>query len=421
MSTNRKTTFKLPYAGFDRYGGLDLLYSDSGDFSAVLSVTNPVLQYSADPAGYNAVHATIQNLIAVLGQGYMIQKQDVFIRRRYQPALAEDYLQQQYGEHFRDREYTAVQSYLVITRQVKRGAFYVFNQAELEEFSLQIGKVTDLLTSGGFQPRLLSAAETNTYLMSLLSMDFTSGKLVLDNIKSGDQHLEMGGKSMKCISLVDTDQVNLPEEIGTYRTIQPGKSLHDFPADNLDFLMRVPGYQVMVYNQVIEVPLQQLTLNRLELKRKRHSGIPDPANNICVEDIDRLLTDVARENQLLVNAHYTILVCTGKDQLAKPVNFIETELFRLGIVPSRNAYNQLELFRTALPGNAIELKTYDWFLTTLDAACCLLFRESLPIDEVSDFLLRFTDRQGIPVAIDPSDLPMRTGRINARNRFCLGP
>lgn len=42
-------------------------------------------------------------------------------------------------------------------------------------------------------------------------------------------------------------------------------------------------------------------------------------------------------------------------------------------------------------------------------------------DEPSSFRIRLTDRKGIPVAIDPADLPMRTGRINNRNKFVLGP
>ncbi|WP_262709038.1 TraG/VirB4 family ATPase [Sphingobacterium daejeonense] len=40
-------------------------------------------------------------------------------------------------------------------------------------------------------------------------------------------------------------------------------------------------------------------------------------------------------------------------------------------------------------------------------------------DEKSDFLIRFTDRQGIPVGIDPADLT--TGRLNNRSKFALGP
>jgi len=168
---------------------------------------------------------------------------------------------------------------------------------------------------------------------------------------------------------------------------------------------------------VIEIPNQLMTLKKLELKKKRHSGIPDPANTLCMEDIDLLLTDVARENQLLVNSHFNIVIAAANEQMQKAANFVESALFQLGIVPNKNAYNQLELFRTALPGNAIELKNYDWFLTTCDAAICFFFKESLPKDEPSDFLIRFTDRQGIPVGIDPADLPMRTGRINNRNKF----
>ena len=60
-------------------------------------------------------------------------------------------------------------------------------------------------------------------------------------------------------------------------------------------------------------------------------------------------------------------------------------------------------------------------MTTCDAAACFFFKESLPRDEPSDFLIRFTDRQGIPIGMDPADLPMRTGRINNRNKFVLGP
>jgi conjugation system TraG family ATPase len=200
-----------------------------------------------------------------------------------------------------------------------------------------------------------------------------------------------------------------------------GKAPVVFPVDLMSFLFKVPACNAVVYNQVIEIPNQQVTLRKLEQKRKRHAGIPDPANKICVDDIDLLLTDVARENQLLVNAHFNILICAPKETIQKAANYVESSLFQLGIIPSKNAYNQLELFRTALPGNGSELKVYDWFLTTCDAAMCFIFKESLPSDEPSDFLLRFTDRQGIPIGIDPADLPMRTGRINNRNKFVLGP
>jgi len=74
-----------------------------------------------------------------------------------------------------------------------------------------------------------------------------------------------------------------------------------------------------------------------------------------------------------------------------------------------------------LPGNACELKEYDLFMTTSDASLCFFFKEALPVSEPSQFFLRFTDRQGIPLKIDPADLPYQTGRINNRNKFVLRP
>src|SRR5690606_1137331 len=111
----------------------------------------------------------------------------------------------------------------------------------------------------------------------------------------------------------------------------------------------VPNFKTIIYNQVIEIVPQTVTQRKLELKRRRHSGIPDPANNMCVEDIDQLLQDITRNNQLLVNSHFNIVVATEKEFIQSTSNFIESSLFQQGIIPSKNAYNQLELFRTVLP------------------------------------------------------------------------
>ncbi|MGJ1311723.1 TraG family conjugative transposon ATPase [Sphingobacterium lactis] len=419
QTTHPKTAFRMPYAGIDHFRQEALLYGERGDFSAIFRLRNPVTQYGADPEPYAAYHGTLLNMIKILGEGHIIQKQDILSRKTYQAAEATEFLQQKYNEHFTGREYTAITTYLTFTRQVKKGAFYVHDPKALADFAQQMDKLHDLMQGAGMQPHRLTEQEIQGYVSHVLAMDFASGNIVLDNLLAGDSELGMGEWTVRSITLINTDTIDLPETVGTCAQRQDGRNLRDFPIDNLFFLHNVPDYRCIIYNQLIEIPCQQLTLNKLELKRKRHSGVPDPANMICVEDIDQLLVDVARENQLLVNAHFNILLCADSDKIGKAANFIEAALFQQGIIPSRNAYNQLELFRTALPGNGIELKKYDWFLTTSDAAICLLFKESMQTDESSDFLIRFTDRQGIPVGIDPADLT--TGRLNNRSKFTLGP
>jgi len=407
----------MPYAGVDKGSDFDLLIGNAGELSVVIQMTNPVVRYAAYPAGYDEFHYLLSNVVKILGDGYLLQKLDVISRSPYDPGTADEYLQQQYNAHFKGRECLQISTYLTLTRQVKKGTFYVYSPRVLQEFRQTVAKVLEILPNGAS----LREPQLNRFVLNMLSMGFGKPVIALNNLSPSATDIGMGDKVVRSISLVNTDSIDLPPSVSTYNELNEKDSIRGFPVDFLSFLFKVPGCEVIVFNQLIEIPNQTVTLRKLEQKKKRHAGIPDPANQLCVEDIDHLLNDVARESQLLVNCHFNILVCAPPSLLAKAANFVESSLFQLGIVPSKNAYNQLELFRSALPGNGTELKGYDWFLTTSDAALCFFFKESLPTDEPSEFLLRFTDRQGIPVGMDPADLPMRTGRINNRNKFVLGP
>lgn len=412
-----KTLFNIPYAGVDKVGEFHLLIGLNGEYSVVIEMVNPVIRYSAHPAGYDEFHRLLTSIVKILGDGYIIQKQEVISRYPHQALPAAEYLQQQYNAHFNGRECLRINTYLTITRQVKKGSFYVFDSRALHEFNQAVGKVLDILPAA----KALDEAHLNRLVLQILSMEFSRPNIVLNNLSPSETEIRIGEKAVRNITLVNIDSIDLPQDVATHIELNDKESMRGFPVDFLSFLFNVPGVDVIVFNQLIEIPNQSTTLRKLEQKKKRHKGIPDPANQLCAEDIDMLLKDVARENQVLVNCHFNILLAAPVKEIQKAVNFVESSLFQLGIIPSKNAYNQLELFRTALPGNAIELKEYDWFLTTCDAAICFFFKESLQRDEPSDFLLRFTDRQGIPVGIDPADLPMRTGRINNRNKFVLGP
>ena len=412
-----KTVFEMPFIGVDTKGEFDMLIGKGGDYSVILKMVNPVIRYSGYPAGYDEFHSTLINVVKMLGDGYLLQKQDIISHSNYKPGIANGYLQEKYNAHFRGRKSMQVGTYLTITRRVKRNTFYGFDPKILREFRQGIIKLLDILPKAV----ILKEREINLLMLQMLSMDFKSRNITLNNINPNDNEVRMGAQYARSISLVNIDSVDLPPEIVTHIELNDKDAMKGFPVDLFSFLFKVPCCEMIVYNQVIDIISQSMTLRKLEQKKKRHSGIPDPANDLCVEDIDLLLKDVARENQLVVNCHFNMVVIAEPDRLDKACNFVESSLFGLGIQPSKSSYNQLELFRSVLPGNAVELKEYDWFLTTCDAAACFFFKESLLQDEPSDFLIRFTDRQGIPVGMDPADLPMRTGRINNRNKFVLGP
>lgn len=419
MSKKRK--FELPYVGVDTEDeNFHVLYGNKGEATYVFKIINNVLQYSANPDHYMDFHHNLLNVVKIIGEGHFIQKLDIFSNKIFSDNISEEYLQKKYDQHFDGRVYKGITTYLAITRKAKNSTF-IYNSQDDQSFKLKIMKIEQSLKENKFSPVLLKENEINELIRRTLIMDFSSPVVVMDNMTTSNTHLNIGDRRIKCLSLVDIDEIELPEEVSPYVERSDSSALKGFPVDTMGFLHHVSGYETLIYNQVLEIPSQNHTLKKLQLKQKRHEATPDPQNLFCSQDIDNLLMDIARQNQLLVNAHFNIVVCAEESELQKAINSIENFLFAQGIVSSKNAYNQLELFRTLLVGNSVELKEYDLFLTTSDASLCFFFKEALPVNEPSQFFMRFTDRQGIPLKIDPSDLPYDLGIINNRNAFVLGP
>ncbi|RZM22453.1 MAG: conjugal transfer protein TraG, partial [Pedobacter sp.] len=120
----KKNSFESPYAGIGLEGKTAILYGNTGSYSVVIAIENPVLQYSADASGYERFQSLLCNVVKLLGEGYIVQKQDVFFRDFYAASKGNSFMQTKYNAHFAGRSYTALSTYLVLTRQVKKGAFY---------------------------------------------------------------------------------------------------------------------------------------------------------------------------------------------------------------------------------------------------------------------------------------------------------
>ncbi len=132
---------------------------------------------------------------------------------------------------------------------------------------------------------------------------------------------------------------------------------------------------------------------------------------------------IARESKQLVYTHFNMVVAVsaGAD-LQKCTNHLENAFGRMGIHISKRAYNQLELFVGSFPGNCYTLnEEYDRFLTLSDAAMCLMYKERVLHSEETPLKIYYTDRQGVPVAIDITGKEGKKKLTDNSNFFCLGP
>ena len=197
----------------------------------------------------------------------------------------------------------------------------------------------------------------------------------------------------------------------------------EMPVDLVSVVDNIPNAETVVYNQIIFLPSQKRELALLDKKKNRHASIPNPSNQMAVEDIKQVQDVIARESKLLVYTHFNMVVGVPADtDLQKCTNHLENAFGRMGIHISKRAYNQLELFVSSFPGNCYSLnEEYDRFLTLSDAAVCLMYKERVQHSEETPIKIYYTDRQGVPVAIDITGKEGKNKLTDNSNFFCLGP
>lgn len=414
----KKNLFELKLAGV-KDSPIPILYHKDGDFSVIMKITNSVTQFMGDKEHFTHFHRIFSDILKLLGEGYTIQKQDIFCSQIYKAKKEEDFLQQKFETHFEGRQFNEVKSYLIITKNVIRSAFFQFKSQEFDSFLKKVDKIKSILLEQHFDPKILNEDEIDVLVKRFMAQNFVDEHFSLKNFEVSDDDIRFSDKTLKIVSLIDVDETNFPTTIKPFHIINKGR---DFPADIVSFLHGTPGCDNVIYNQVIRIPDQRKAITDLEIKKRRHTSMPDPANMVCVEDIDNVLELIQRTNDLIVLSHFDIMLFGDHEAIPVAENYLESNLARIGIIPSNNAYNQKELFTNAFPGNTHGLsEKYDLFQTTAMPAICLLYKESPPKDEDGTFKIKLTDREGIPITLDTSDLPMQTGMITNRNKFVLGP
>lgn len=407
-----------------------VIYTKKGDYSAVLKMENPIKKYSADTDSYYDFTTLMASVIQVLGEGYALHKQDVFVRKNFDMSRVaakkkkgskKAFLSEAYFRFFNGREYTEATTYLVITQKGKKGGIHTYDNSKWRDFLVKIQKVSDRLKSGEINCCFLSAAECKEYADRFFAFDFKNKNISMTDFKVDSEKIGMGNKQIKVYSLLDVDSIGLPGNIRPYTDVSVNNAV--ISQDLLADIDHVPGVDSIVYNQVIFLPNQKREMMKLDKKKNRHASIPNPNNQIAVEDINAVQNELARNGKILVYAHYNLIVQTSSDyDFQKVTNSLENIFARYNIHISKRAYNQLELFVASFPGNCFRLnQDYDQFLTLSEAALCLMYKERQAVGDDSALKCYYTDRQGLPLAVDTSGKEGKKRYTNNSNFFVLGP
>lgn len=419
----RKKIFQDIYFSVEDVDGIGVLYTKTGEYSAILKIENPVQKYSANIDNYYEFTNLMTAIVQTLGEGYAIHKQDVFIRKKFHDETNDnhEFLSESYFRYFTGRNYTDAQTYLIITQENKKSRLFSFDKKKWRDFLVKIRKVKDQLKDRGVDSTYLDGATARDYVDRYFSMNFIDKTISMSNFKVDDESICMGNKRCKVYSLVDVDCINLPDVIRPFTNIEVNNT--SMPVDLVSLVDSIPTAETVIYNQMIFMPNQKRELSLLDKKKNRHASMPNPSNLIAVEDIKKVQDVIARENKQLVYAHFNLVVSVPIDEdIQKCTNHLENSFGRMGIHISKRAYNQLELFVNSFPGNCYGMNPdYDRFLTLSDAASCLMYKEHIQHSEDTPLKVHFTDRQGVPVAIDISGKEGKNKITDNSNFFILGP
>lgn len=428
--SKRAKIFEDIYFSVEDVENKGIIYTKKGDYSAVLEMENPIKKYSADTDSYYDFTTLMASVIQVLGEGYALHKQDVFVRKNFDMSRVaakkkkgskKAFLSEAYFRFFNGREYTEATTYLVITQKGKKGGIHTYDNSKWRDFLVKTQKVSDRLKSGEINCRFLSAAECKEYADRFFAFDFKNKNISMTDFKVDSEKIGMGNKQIKVYSLLDVDSIGLPGNIRPYTDVSVNNAV--ISQDLLADIDHVPGVDSIVYNQVIFLPNQKREMMKLDKKKNRHASIPNPNNQIAVEDINAVQNELARNGKILVYAHYNLIVQTSSDyDFQKVTNSLENIFARYNIHISKRAYNQLELFVASFPGNCFRLnQDYDQFLTLSEAALCLMYKERQAVGDDSALKCYYTDRQGLPLAVDTSGKEGKKRYTNNSNFFVLGP
>ena len=419
----RKKIFQDIYFSIEDVDGIGVLYTKTGEYSAIIKIENPVQKYSANIDSYYEFTHLLTAIAQTLGEGYAIHKQDVFVRKQFKDETSDnhEFLSESYFRYFTGRTYTDSQTYLIITQENKKSRLLSFDSKKWRDFLVKIRKVKDLLKDSGVDSTYLGGEEARLYVDRYFSMNFNDKIVSMTNFKVDDETISMGDRRCKVYSLVDVDCINIPSIVRPFTNIEVNNVA--MPVDLVSLVDSIPSADVVVYNQMLFMPNQKRELALLDKKKNRHSSMPNPSNLIAVEDIKKVQDVIARENKQLVYTHFNLIVGIPKDaDIQKCTNHLENAFGRLGIHISKRAYNQLELFVNSFPGNCYGMnQDYDRFLTLSDAAACLMYKEHIQHSEDTPLKIYYTDRQGVPVAIDISGKEGKNKITDNSNFFCLGP
>ena len=420
------------------------IISKDADVTAVYRVELPEL-FTVTASEYEAIHSTWHKAIRVLPHFTVVHKQDWFLKENYHSDIQKDevsFLSRSYERHFNERPFLNHECYLYLTKTTKqrmalqsnfttlcRGSILpkeIKDEETVLRFLESVSQFERIMNDSGFIILKRLNASDISRKGGLLERYFTLGGkrgTPLKDIAFGADEVKIGDNILCLHTLSGTDY--LPSRVSSdsrYEKLSTEKS-----ACNLSYASPV-GILLScnhLYNQFIFIEDSDENLHKLERSaRNMHSlGRYSRSNQINEQWIQEYLNTAHSKGLISVKAHFNIMAWSdNREELKHIKNDVGSALVQMECIPRHNTIDTATLFWTCMPGNAADFPSEENFYTFIEPALCFFTQETNYKSSLSPFGIKMADRlSGKPLHLDISDLPMKKGVIQNRNKFVLGP
>ena len=424
------------------------IVSKDADLTVAFEVELPEL-FTMTAAEYEAVHSSWVKAVKVLPDFSVVCKQDWFTKETYRPDFRDgeqSFLSKSYERHFNERPYLNHKCYLYLTKTTRERSRQRSDFNSLCRGSLLPREMVDKDTavrfleaveqferimndSGHVSLRRLEADEiTGTegrpgLVEKYFSLSLEDETAVLQDICLNPGDMRVGDKRLCVHTLSDTE--DLPVKVSTDMRYE--RMSTDRSDCRLSFAAPV-GLLLPcnhIYSQYVFIDDAQEILRTMEKTSRNMLSLSkySRSNAVNREWTEMYLDEAHTKGVLPVRCHCNVTAwAEDREELRRVKNDTGSQLAMMECTPRHNTVDAPALYWAGIPGNAGDFPAEESFYTFLEQAVCLFTAETNYRSSPSPFGIRMADRRnGIPLHVDISDLPMKRGIITNRNKFVLGP
>ena len=423
----------------------DCLVSKFADITVALEISLPEV-YSFSAKDYENFHTCWVRALKVLPSYTIVHKQDIFYESEFlDEKESDDFLSASSANHFRNRKFLNHKTYVFITlstkENLKTNSYLsilcrnkivpndMLDKDRWEDFSDKVSQFIGILKEYGIgvsrsqKKAILGDLQKSGAIEQYLTFEFGGEKKVMMDIYLEDNDFKVGDNYLSCFSIGNLEE--LPSNVYNYLK-DPAYSHNKifFPMSYTSAMAWEIPYP-HIYNQYffLDDPKQILADVERSGKQQQSLSAVSRENSINREFNEQFLNEAVSKGLRPIRAAMNILIWDKNyNNLLKKNSLVAAKLSGLDICVSQTNVIIPQIYWAGIPGGESQYPSEMTFLTFLEPAACFIHPETCAKPSEMDFGVKLCDRlNAIPLKVDISDVPMKKGWINNRNKFILGP